>query len=63
MTINLFLLYYSDLYSCHMSLLAPLARQYLDKMVDWDHGSVYKEPHAPLAPQLGLNDVDVADIK
>ena len=55
-----------------MSLLAPLARQYLDKIVDWNHGNVYKDLHIiahhmlhwdSLAPQLGLDDVDVADIR
>ena len=41
-------------------------------MVDWDHGTVYEDLHEiahnmlcwdALAPQLGLDDVDVADIK
>ena len=54
-----------------MSLLVPLARRYLDKRVDWDHGIVYKDLYKiahhmlhwdSLAPQLGLDDVHVADI-
>ena len=70
MTINLFLII--QIYILVTSLLAPLARRYLDKMVDWDHGNVYKDLHKiaqhmlhwdSLAAQLGLDDVDIADIK
>ena len=55
-----------------MSLLHPAAHFYLNKMVDCDHGMVNKDLYQiahnmlywdSLAPQLGLDDVDVADIK
>ena len=55
-----------------MSLLPPAAHFYLNKMVDYDHGTVHKDLYQiarnmlywdSLAPQLGLNEVDVADIK
>ena len=55
-----------------MSLLLLAAHPYLDQMVDYDHGTVYKDLYQvahhmlhwdSLAPQLGLDDVDVADIK
>ena len=55
-----------------MSLLPPAAHFYLDQMVDYDHGTVNKDLYQiahnmlcwdSLAPQLGLDDVDVADIK
>ena len=55
-----------------MSLLHPAAHFYLNKMVDCDHGMVNKDLYQiahnmlywdSLAPQLGLNEVDVADIK
>ena len=55
-----------------MSLLPPAAHFYLNKMVDYDHGTVPKDLYQiahhmlhwdSLAPQLGLDDVDVADIK
>ena len=60
------------LYFHHMSLLPLAAHPYLDQMVDYDHGTVYKDLYQiahnmlhwdSLAPQLGLDDVDVADIK
>ena len=55
-----------------MSLLPSAAHFYLNKMVDYDQGMVHKDlyqiAHNMLywdspAPQLGLNEVDVADIK
>ena len=55
-----------------MSLLPRAAHIYLNKIVDYDHDMVpkdlYKVAHNmlcwdSLAPQLGLNEVDVADIK
>ena len=55
-----------------MSLLPPAAHPYLDQMVDYNHGTVYKDLYQIaynmfhweiLAPMLGLDDVDVADIK
>ena len=55
-----------------MSLLHPAAHFYLNKMVDYDHDMVNKDLYQiahnmiiwdSLAPQLGLNEVDVADIK
>ena len=55
-----------------MSLLPPAAHFYLNKMVDYDHGMVNKDLYQiahnmlcwdSLAPQLELNEVDVADIK
>ena len=55
-----------------MSLLPPAVYPYLDQMVDYDHGTVYEDLYQiahnmlhwdSLAPQLGLDDVDVADIK
>ena len=55
-----------------MSLLPPAAHFYLNKKVDYDHGMVDKDLYQIahnmlywdlLAPQLGLNEVDVADIK
>ena len=55
-----------------MSLLPPASHFYLNKIVDFDHGRVYKDLYQishnmlhwdSLAPQLGLNDVDVAKIK
>ena len=61
-----------ELYFHHTSLLPPAAHFYLNKMVDYDHGTVYKDLYQiahhmlnwdSLAPQLGLDDVDVADIK
>ena len=55
-----------------MSRLPPAAHFYLHKIVDFDHGRVYKDLHQishnmlnwdSLAPQLGLDDVDVTNIK
>ena len=55
-----------------MSLLPLAAHPYLVQMVDYDHGTVPKDLYRiahnmlhwdSLAPQLGLDDVDVADIK
>ena len=59
-------------YSQQLRLLYPAAHQYLDKMVDWDRDSVcpdlYRIAYSllqwdTLAPQLGLNHIDVEDIK
>ena len=61
-----------ELYFHHISLLPPAAHLYLKKMVDYDHSMVHKDLYQiahnmlhwdSLAPQLGLDDVDVADIK
>ena len=55
-----------------MSLLPPAAHLYLNRMVDYDHGTEHKDLYQiacnmlhwdSLAPQLGLDDMDVADIK
>ena len=55
-----------------MSTLPPSALPYLDKMVDWNHGTLYRDLYEIahhmlswdlLAPQLGLDDVDIEDIK
>ena len=60
------------MYSHHLSLLPPAAHHYLDQIVDWDHDTVYRDLYEiahhilrwdSLAPQLGLDDVAVADIK
>ena len=55
-----------------MRLLSPAALNCLDKMVDWDKDSVCPDLYRiaqrllqwdTLAPQLGLNHIDVGDIK
>ena len=60
------------LYFHYMSLLPPAAYPYLDQMVDYDHSTMYKDLYQiahnmlhwdSLAPQLGLDGIDVADIK
>ena len=62
----------ADLYSHHFKDLPSAARRYLNKTVDWDQDNVdtdlYKIAHymtrwVYLAPQLGLDDIDVGDIK
>ena len=54
-----------------MSRLPPAAHHYLDQIVDYDHGMVFKDLYQiahnmlhwdSLASELGLDDVDVADI-
>ena len=60
-----------DMYCHHMSLLPPPAHPYIDKMVDWDNNTdkdLYKIARhmlrwESLAPQLGLDHVEVDDIK
>ena len=68
----LFIILDHGLYFHHMSLLPPAAHPYLDQMVDYNHGTVYKDLYQiahqmlhweSLTPQLGLDDVDVSDIK
>ena len=60
------------LYSQQLRYISPAGLDCLDKMVDWDRDTVYPDLYRiaysllqwdTLAPQLGLNHIDVADIK
>ena len=60
------------LYSQQLKRISPAGLHTLDKMVDWDRDSVYPDLYRiaysllqwdTLAPRLGLNHIDVADIK
>ena len=67
-----YMLGYGVLYSQQLKLISLAGLHTLDKMVDWDRDSVYQDLFRiaysllqwdTLALQLGLNHIDVADIK